>query len=76
MKKSIVIILILFMLLFSFHIMGYEHQASLVFVNDNAPSWWYNEHNVRTIQEGIANVSSNGIIVEQTTAEEMLLYTS
>ncbi len=37
-------------------------QPTIVYVDDNADSSWYDETHVRTIQEGIDNVTSNGIV--------------
>ena len=60
MKKIILIFIMTFVMIFPTYIMGYEHQASFVYVDDDKPAWWYDATHVHTIQEGIAAVSSGG----------------
>ena len=70
MHSKIMTVMILSLLFFSsfyiFHFVDISHASeksvTLCYVNDDAPPEWYDETHVRTIQEGINNVSVGGTV--------------
>lgn len=62
MKKAMCIFLITCIIICSSQIMGYDQQAATVYVDDDRPPSWYDANHVATVQEGIANVSANGLV--------------